>query len=165
MMRCGFAHSGELKKLFEQPYLPLGPLVAGFVFLPEQARKGSPGQVPGFLLVPLNPCDWRTSHLICGTQARHESRNPGGRHGPGPELPWRQAERPEGPHQVAYASLLGPFLARVGVHVALLGPVVRLRAVGVCGVVWGHVGAVFGDVPAHRVAAATAVAVSLGHDG
>lgn len=122
---------------------------------------------PRFSSGAVSLCDWRISHSLCGIPALHESRNHGDRLWPEPGLPWRQAGRPEGLHQVACASLLGPFLACVRIHIALMGPVVRLRVVGVGGVVWRYVGTAFGYMAAHGVAASTAVAmaVALGQDG
>ena len=48
--------------------------------------------------------------------------------------------------------LLGTFFARVRIHVPLLGIVIGLGAVSICGVAWGDVGAIFRGVTAHVVA-------------
>lgn len=44
-------------------------------------------------------------------------------------------------------------LSRVGIHIAYMAPVVGLRAIGVCGMVRGHISPILAGVAAHRVAA------------
>lgn len=56
-------------------------------------------------------------------------------------------------------SILGARPAGVGVHIALLGPVVLLRIVGIGGMVWRDVGAILRGMTFYRMAAAGAVRV------